>query len=232
MALQELGDFKNLAQLGISVEIINHELNAMYSQLDTSISSIEAYLKDTKESDKHYKYLKNAFEHLNTKYQSLNPLYRRSRRTKKHIVGSEIQDYLLNFFSESFKDENIQFHSTAAFINSRVYTFESVILPAYINIINNAIYWLRSIEKPEIVLDFEPESELFIIANNGPKIKENDLEEIFKLFYTRRPKGRGLGLYLSKDNLKSVGLDLWATNDNKYNILNGAAFIIGNRIEK
>ncbi|HAT63632.1 MAG TPA: hypothetical protein DCS66_03385, partial [Flavobacteriaceae bacterium] len=97
MALQELGDFKNLAQLGISVEIINHELNAMYSQLDTSISSIEAYLKDTKESDKHYKYLKNAFEHLNTKYQSLNPLYRRSRRTKKHIVGSEIQDYLLNF---------------------------------------------------------------------------------------------------------------------------------------
>ncbi|HAT63633.1 MAG TPA: hypothetical protein DCS66_03390, partial [Flavobacteriaceae bacterium] len=116
--------------------------------------------------------------------------------------------------------------------NSRVYTFESVILPAYINIINNAIYWLRSIEKPEIVLDFEPESELFIIANNGPKIKENDLEEIFKLFYTRRPKGRGLGLYLSKDNLKSVGLDLWATNDNKYNILNGAAFIIGNRIEK
>ncbi|WP_373398592.1 hypothetical protein V8V91_02390 [Algoriphagus halophilus] len=81
-ALQELDDFKSLAQLGISVEIINHELNSMYSQLNTSINSINSYLKGSKESEKHYKYMKNAFEHLNTKYQSLNPLYRRSRRTK------------------------------------------------------------------------------------------------------------------------------------------------------
>ena len=227
--LEELGDFKNLAQLGISVEIINHELNAMYSQLNTSIATIDTYLKPTNEAEKHYKYLKNAFEHLNTKYQSLNPLYRRSRRTKKQIKGSEIEDYLLNFFSESFKEENIVCNSTDAFKDSSIYTFESVILPTYINIINNAIYWLRSVNNPQIILDYDSYNDYLIIANNGPSIKETVLEEIFNIFYTRRPKGRGLGLYLSKDNLESVGLDLWATNDNKYNLLNGASFIIGNK---
>tara|TARA_R110000868_G_scaffold17773_1_gene77571 strand:+ start:1377 stop:4310 length:2934 start_codon:yes stop_codon:yes gene_type:complete len=227
--LEELGDFKNLAQLGISVEIINHELNAMYSQLNTSIATIDNHLKSTNEAEKHYKYLKNAFEHLNTKYQSLNPLYRRSRRTKKQIKGKEIEDYLLNFFSESFKEESIVFISTDAFKNSSIYTFESVILPTYINIINNAIYWLRSVNNPQIILDYDSKNDYLIIANNGPTIKESALEEIFNIFYTRRPKGRGLGLYLSKDNLESVGLDLWATNDNKYNLLNGASFIIGNK---
>ncbi|WP_373400599.1 ATP-binding protein [Algoriphagus halophilus] len=95
---------------------------------------------------------------------------------------------------------------------------------------NNAIYWLRSVEKPEIILDFDTDNDFFIIANNGPQIRDKALEDIFKIFYTRRPKGRGLGLYLSKDNLQSVGLDIWATNDEEYNILKGAAFIIGNKI--
>ena len=84
-------------------------------------------------------------------------------------------------------------------------------------------------DNPKIVLDYDIDNNFLIVANNGPSIKENALEEIFKIFYTRRPKGRGLGLYLSRDNMQSVGLDLWATNDKKYNSLNGAAFVIGNK---
>lgn len=224
--LKELGDFKNLAQLGISVEIINHELNTMYSQLSTSINEVEKHLKDTNEANKHFKYLKNAFEHLDTKYQSLNPLYRKSKRTKKYIKGIDIIDYLNNFFEETFKDEKINFHSTKAFDNSETYSFESVLFPVFVNVINNAIYWIRSSNNPEILLDFEPETKTIVIANNGTEIKESRIEEIFELFYTRRDKGRGIGLYLSKDSLNTIGYDIKATNDEKYNLLNGASFII------
>ncbi|MFD1094882.1 ATP-binding protein [Salegentibacter chungangensis] len=227
-ALQELGDFKDLAQLGIAVEIINHELNSMYSQLNTSISEISTYLKDSKDARKHFKYLKNSFEHLDTKYQSLNPLYRRSRRTKRYISGDEIKEYLNNFFEESFRDEKIKFTTTQSFLDSQIFSFESVILPVFVNVINNAIYWLRSQEKPEIVIDYA--DGLMIISNNGPKIKDSRLEEIFELFYTRRPKGRGIGLYLSKDNLRTVGLDIKATNDSNFNRLNGATFLIGKNL--
>jgi signal transduction histidine kinase len=228
--LKELGDFKSLAQLGISVEIINHELNTMYSQLSTSISEIKKYLKETREAEKHYKYLKNAFEHLDTKYQSLNPLYRKSKRTKKYIKGAEIKDYLKNFFEETFKEEKIKFHSTILFDNSEIFTFESVILPVFVNVINNAIYWVRSSNNPEILLDYEFETKTIIICNNGTEIKQSKLEEIFELFYTRRDKGRGIGLYLSKDSLNTVGLDIKATNEPRYNKLNGASFIIRTNI--
>ncbi|MFH6946008.1 ATP-binding protein [Flavobacterium sp. FlaQc-50] len=225
-ALKELGDFKNLAQLGISVEIINHELNTMYSQLSTSINEIQKYLKDSNEANKHFKYLKNAFEHLDTKYQSLNPLYRKSKRTKKYIKGFEIKEYLKNFFEETFKDEKINFHSSKLFDNSETYSFESVLFPVFVNVINNAIYWVRSSNNPEILLDYIEESKTMIICNNGIQIKDARLEEIFDLFYTRREKGRGIGLYLSKDSLNTVGFDIKATNDKKFNILNGASFII------
>lgn len=225
-ALKELGDFKSLAQLGISVEIINHELNTMYSQLSTSINEIQKHLRDTNEANKHFKYLKNAFEHLDTKYQSLNPLYRKSKRTKKYIKGIEIKEYLNNFFEETFKDERIKFNSTPAFDNSETYSFESVLFPVFVNVINNAVYWVRSSNNPEILLDYETETKTIIICNNGAEIKDSRLEEIFDLFYTRRDKGRGIGLYLSKDSLNTVGYDIKATNDKKYNILNGASFII------
>lgn len=225
-ALKQLSDFKNLAQLGIAVEIINHELNSMYGQVSTSINTISKYLSNTAESQKHYKYLKNAFEHLDSKYKSLNPLYRKARRTKQYVKGSELKNYLINFFEESFNEDKIFLNSTKEFDLSETYTFESVLLPALINVINNAIYWLRSVNNRTILLDYEPSTKTIIICNSGPSIKESKLGEIFELFYTRRPKGRGIGLYLSKDILNTVGLDICATNNPHYNKLNGASFLI------
>lgn len=225
-ALKELGDFKSLAQLGIAVEIINHELNSMYSQLNTSISEISKYLRETKDAQLHYKYLKNSFEHLDSKYQSLNPLYRGTRRAKKYIKGIEIVGYLNNFFEETIRDEHIIVETTEEFNRSETYTFESVLYPAIINIINNAIYWLRSVNNPTILLDYDEVIKAIIISNNGPKIRNSSLTEIFELFYTRRPKGRGIGLYLSKDGLNTVGLDLVASNDRPHNKLDGATFLI------
>jgi len=224
--LKELGDFKNLAQLGIAAEIINHELNSMYTQLSTSIIEVQKHLKSTNEAEKHFKYLRNAFEHLDSKYQSLNPFYRKSKRTKRYIRGTEIKEYMSNFFEETFKEEKISFNSTMLFDESETYTFDSVLFPVFINVINNAVYWLRSADKPQILLDYEKDTKTIIICNNGSEIRDSSLNEIFDLFYTRRPKGRGIGLYLSKDGLNTVNLDIKASNNNKYNKLNGASFII------
>ncbi len=223
---QQLSEFKSLAQLGIAVEIINHELNSMYSQMNTSIGNFNKYLVGSQEAQRQYKYLKNAFEHLDSKYKSLNPLYRNSRRTKQYVKGIDIKKYLQNFFEDTFKEEEIALKSTQSFDINETYTFESVLLPVFINVINNAVYWLRSVNNREILLDYNVSDNTIIICNSGPEIKKSSLQEIFTLFYTRRPKGRGIGLYLSKDILNTVGLDIEATNDPTYNVLNGACFII------
>lgn len=63
--------------------------------------------------------------------------------------------------------------------------------------------------------------------NSGEKIDSVYLDKIFTLFFTRKPGGRGIGLFLAKVNLNSIGYDIFATNDKKLNRFNGACFVIG-----
>ena len=85
---------------------------------------------------------------------------------------------------------------------------------------------MRNKEVRVIKLDYLIESDQIIIANSGEKIPDYRLDKVFDLFYTQRPNGRGIGLYLSKQSLNEAGLDIFATNDKTLNSFNGACFVI------
>ena len=89
-----------LAQLGIAVEIIDHQFNALYSQLANIIGMFKDSIKDNDKSRKVYKFLVSTFEHLQNNYKFLTPLYRTTGRTRKDISGREIKEYIEAFFSE------------------------------------------------------------------------------------------------------------------------------------
>jgi len=46
------------------------------------------------------------------------------------------------------------------------------------------------------------------IGNNGPTIHNRDVEAIFEQGFSRKPGGRGLGLFISKKALRKEGMDL------------------------
>jgi len=216
---------QELAQLGIAVEIIDHQFNALYSQLANIIGMFKNSIKDNDKSQKLYKFLVSTFEHLQNNYKFLTPLYRTTGRTRKDISGREIKEYIEAFFSERLHSDNIQLTSTKEFDKAVVYAYESILKPVFINVVNNAVYWLASADKKRINLAYEEDS--YLIMNSGQPIDEVYIkDDIFKLFFSRKPKGRGIGLYLAKTTLNSIGFDIIATNDKKYNILNGACFII------
>ncbi|MBI3123394.1 MAG: ATP-binding protein [Ignavibacteriales bacterium] len=212
------------AQLGMAIEIIDHQFNVLYSQMSNAIASLKERAYGEKKSKEIYEQLKYSFQHLERNHKLLTPLYRTTRRTRREIGGSEIGDYLKIFFEKPFKDEAIDFTLSKSFEKYSIYTFESIINPVFINLVNNSLYWLKSVNERKIHITYEDSKILFM--NSGERIRPADLEEIFKLFYTKRPDGRGIGLYLARTNLRSIGLDIYATNDKKYNRLNGACFII------
>ena len=78
----------------------------------------------------------------------------------------------------------------------------------------------------KIELDYNPSTSEIIIRNSGETIPERKLNKIFELFYSDRPNGRGLGLYLAKQSLNDCYYDIYATNDAEFNTLQGACFII------
>lgn len=213
-----------LAQLGIAVEIIDHQFNTLYSQLADSIKSLKFQLQPNNEAEKRYKNLDTAFEHLQDNYKLLKPLYRSTGRIRKDITGVELKSYAEDFFKARLDENKIKLSITPAAEKWTIYSYESIFKPVLVNIINNAIYWLQSVDKKEIKIDVQ-EGRL-VVMNSGEPIDDYMLEDIFKLFYSNRPKGRGIGLYLAKQSLSGIGFEIEATNDPKYNQLNGACFLI------
>lgn len=217
-----------LAQLGMAIEIIDHQFNVLYAEMSSSIEFFKQFSEKKPEIKYNYNQLRQSFEHLETNHKLLTPLYRTMRRSKVEISGEEIYEYLKKFFSKRFDRHKIKLTITPSFSNYIFYTYESVIKPVFINIINNAIYWLIPADEREIQITYEDEK--IIIMNSGDRIDTADLDNIFTLFFSRKPGGRGIGLYLAKTNLHSIEYDIYATNEKKYNRLNGACFII-NKME-
>lgn len=215
-----------LAQLGISAEIIDHELNVLHSQMASSIHYLGDYAANHSEISNQYSQLKVAFEHMEANYKMLQPLYRMSRRQKKTFTGLELLKSLNLFFASKIRDLEVNFDANDNFKNYTFFTFESVIYSTFINIINNALYWLIPVSNRKIYIEYSMDTEEILVMNNGEKIADKLLEDIFTLFFTRKSNGRGIGLYLARKNLNSIGLDIIASNDKEYNKLNGACFVI------
>ena len=220
----KLSDYEELAQLGMSIEIIDHQFNVMYSQMNDAIHELDRYTRKNKDLNFVYKQLKGAFQHLEGNYKLLKPLYRTSRRTREVITGFELERYIRDFFSNEFKRYKIEFEVDNAFRDYEFFTFDSILKPIFLNIINNANYWLIPSESRKIKIECEDKE--IRIMNSGERIDDSYLEDIFTLFFTRKREGRGIGLFLARKNLNSIGYNLYATNDPEYNKLKGACFVI------
>jgi len=215
---------KETAQLGIAVEIIDHEFNQLYATINYLLRRLDDEISG--QSPKRFEYLKKNFKQLEDKYALLSPLYRISGVVPKEVTGKDIYNYLQQFFSSKLEDEKIEFIASAAFKKYTIRIKEPVIYTVFINIVNNAIYWLRNAEVKRLELDYRPDTKEILILNSGVKIEKHRLEKVFELFYSTRPNGRGIGLYLAKQSLNENYLDIYATNDKQYNRLNGACFVI------
>jgi signal transduction histidine kinase len=166
-----------------------------------------------------------SFQHLESNHKLLKPLYRTTRRQRTVIKGSDIETNLNDFFSTIFSRNNIKLTADDSFRDYEFFTFESIIKPVFINIINNAVYWLTTASERKIHISVRDNK--ILIANNGERIDDKYINDIFTLFFTKRKDGRGIGLYLARTNLASIGFDIYATKfDDKDNLLKGACFVI------
>ncbi|OFX62413.1 MAG: hypothetical protein A2066_10035 [Bacteroidetes bacterium GWB2_41_8] len=215
---------QDTAQLGIAVEIIDHEFNVLYSRINRMLQELNNF--DNFNSNKEFQLLEKTFRSLEDKYNLLSPLYRINGAITKDISCDKIVEYVESFFAKQLKEENIILTASDSFKKHIISIKEPTLYTVIINIINNAVYWLRNSEKREIRFDYLKETKEILILNSGRKIEEHRLTKIFDLFYSNRPTGRGIGLYLAKQTLNENYFDVEATNQKEYNYLNGACFVI------
>jgi signal transduction histidine kinase len=196
-----------LVQLGLAVAVINHEFVAAIKGIRQKLRELGSWARANDDLVPLYQEIRTNFDHLDAHLNLFTPLQRRLQRKQIIIKGSEINHYLRTLFSVRFKRHDIELVVTQKFLDSEVSGFPSTIYPVFVNIIDNAVFWLKDIQEQRIItLDFSVNG--YLISNNGPAVHNRDIEAIFEQGFSRKPGGRGLGLFISKKALRKEGMDL------------------------
>ncbi|ARE41331.1 Exonuclease SbcC [Rhodovulum sp. P5] len=197
----------DMVQLGLAVAIINHEFESAIKGVRRSLRELRPWASSNDELAGLYQDIRNNFDHLDGHLNLFTPLQRRLYRKAIPIKGSDINHYLRTLFEVRLKRHNIKMSATDDFLSAEITGFPSTLYPVFVNIIDNAIFWLRDI-KGEKLIKLDVNDEGFLIGNNGPSIGERDRTAIFEQGFTRKPGGRGLGLFISKKALQKEGMDI------------------------
>ncbi|MCO5966326.1 ATP-binding protein [Sinorhizobium meliloti] len=219
---REVDRLNGLAQLGITVEFLDHEFRGYDRTIGFGLDRLAKDVGDKAALTQ----VATAYSGLKQIMDFLSPLRMAGRIEPRTISGQYFFEYVSEFFERIIKDNGIRFEAGDAFLKFTVFEQPSRLLPVFLNLVNNSIYWLINgrIENPRILLDVK--DGLVIVADNGPGIDEIDVKRLFTLFFTRKVDGgRGVGLYLCQANLAAGGHQISYLQDDD-GLLPGANFAI------
>ena len=86
--------------------------------------------------------------------------------------------------------------------------FRSTFYPVFVNLIDNAIYWLNQSDSNDKIIRLHADETGVYISNNGLEIPIQDRERIFQLGFSRKIHGRGMGLSISKEVLNAENYNI------------------------
>ena len=198
-----------LAQLGMAIEIINHEFSGTIRSIRNGLRKLRAWADVNAGLEELYESIRTSFDHLDGYLTLFTPLQRRLYRKAVEIRGSEIHDFLEELFRARLARHSVTITATKPFAKAKVVGYPSSFYPVFVNLVDNAIFWLSQ-QNPQrernIRLD-EHEGTL-LVADTGPGVGVRDREAIFEFGFSRKPGGRGMGLHIGRESLRRVGYDL------------------------
>ncbi|PMM52459.1 ATP-binding protein [Vibrio lentus] len=212
-----LNQYFEFAQLGMSLGIIQHEFGSTAKNVRESIRSLKPWADKNPKLGTLYNSISHSFSHLDGYLKMFTPLNRRLYRSKIDLSGSEIEMYLRDIFQERLSRHDIDLNVSHEFQVKVTRVFPSSFLPVFINVIDNAIYWLNSqleSENPNKFISLDIDDNKLLISNNGPAIATIDEDRIFEFTFSRKSGGRGMGLYISKESLNNEGFDIQLVSGN------------------
>lgn len=208
----------NLAGVGLTVEILAHELNrATATALDTL-----AHLPTdgfSAATEKSLSGLSAQLKTLQKRLKVLDPLSTSGRNRKEKVDIRRLLSDVMESHAEHFAREGVDaIYTVFPSASSRlvVTVVRGMVVQVMENLISNSLYWLQYQKRlepefqPIIELVLNTDDRLVSFTDNGPGVSESDKDRVFEAFWTKKPagKGKGLGLFISREIAKYHGAKL------------------------
>ncbi|PKA82633.1 signal transduction histidine kinase [Ulvibacter sp. MAR_2010_11] len=223
---------ERLASLGSSLELLYHEL----AQPITILGAAEMEIYDQNEKvqqneiknkiSEELNFISEAVSTLDDLKDSLEPAIGKSvSRTFKPIISFS---KVMRLYKKDISDYDIKVDIDPSLQNYQITDNEYALWISFLNIINNAIFWLKTSEENSRTILFSLENNNLVISNTGPLIPEDIIDIIFEYGVSNKPgkNKSGLGLTYTKSILDKNKWSIHAENRDY-----GPAFII-NKLDK
>ncbi len=216
-AKEQLELFAELAQIGTALGIVQHEFGATIRAVRENIERLGEWAELDEELENVYSEIRASFEHLDGYLGMFTPLNRRLQRHKIIIIGEEIRRYLQHVFGARLERHNIRMSGTLEFDQKLIEAYPSTFYPTFVNLVDNAIYWITYRNCDERLITLDADDNGFTVTNSGPGIPLEIKDWIFGFSNTEKDGGRGMGLYISRETLRKEGADIVLENPGKNN---------------
>lgn len=219
----ELDIYSDLANMGLAAEIVNHEFNQLFINVNNAIKNMAPYVRDP--NAKYWlKQIDMGFRSISDRQNQLSPMYRtyslRKVSTNLHAFIDEIRKFTE---SELIRNSVTLINEVPESID--IVLSKSKLFPAISNMINNSVYWVLNQKERIILFRYDEANRTLYIEDSGAGIVAANKDKIFEPFVSFKPNGRGLGLTVAKKVIESQGHRLEIASDEE-KTLSGACFKI------
>lgn len=232
---QENADvYLHLAGVGMLLEFVIHELNRVTHSTLTDLQSIKPNALPPS-----LRSLVQQLKTLDKRLRILDPVSTPGRQRKERTDLVEVLKTLLDAHEAQFERHKINIVQKS---DATPATFETNVVVGQMyqifeNLISNSVYWLTHhraviIESGQDATDFtstitiliDNKSRTITFSDNGPGIDVADGNKVFDPFFSKKPLGRGIGLYIVKNLCADNGIKVSLLDTNEADIHPGFCF--------
>ena len=214
------GQLLNLAGIGLSVEVLAHELNRATEHVLRTLAGASNG-KTSRPIQPTLSMLEAQLKTLQRRLRVLDPIstsgrQRRERFDVVSLVQDTIEDHRDRFAREGITcDLQIRPSGSSGYL--RIRAVKGMIIQVLGNLLDNSIYWLRQQkmldpnQHSRITITVDTEAQQLLVTDNGPGVAADSRERVFEAFYTTKPpsQGKGLGLFIGREIARYHGADLY-----------------------
>jgi C4-dicarboxylate-specific signal transduction histidine kinase/translation initiation factor 1 (eIF-1/SUI1) len=198
--------------IGQMTASIVHEINNPLTAIVSLVSAICLKCKDEHNVEKYNELLIDNFDKLKSLIGNiLSFASPKTGRKKEDVNVNDAIEDILSFYTYEINKNGItlkkKFSDDLPYVNIPKISIQQIAL----NVLKNAVFAVKS-EKGTITIKTSMEDVFVVveIKDNGNGIPKSEIEDIFKPFFSTKPKneGAGLGLFICKEILKKYNGDI------------------------
>lgn len=224
---------ENLAAVGLSIETASHDVMLFIRK---TIENQDALIRDLMTGEeidkqellKRLTLIRGNLSIVETQMKDVQLLFPSTKSRTKNINVKEIINKVTGLYKRVFNDNKIFVDFDVTERPLIVKTTDAVLLQVFINLFDNSLYWLKTVDRERrIKISIDGNKQRLIFSDNGPGIKDDDINYVFEAFYSGKgEEGRGLGLYIAKQLLDRYDYSIDLAEFSKDKVLCGVNFVL------